>query len=216
MAKISPSILAADFANIGRDIQKLEAWGASLVHCDIMDGVFVPNISFGPQMIRAIRPYTSLPLNVHLMIVQPEKYIEEFVKAGADIITVHQESTVHLHRALSLIKSCGVKAGVALNPATSISSIENALDIVDLALIMTVNPGYGGQSLIPSTLGKVAGVKRMVESGGYNIEIEVDGGVNESNATELIKAGADILVAGTAVFSAEDPQKAVRDLGAGN
>jgi len=212
MAKVAPSILAADFANMGSDVGKLEAWGASLVHCDVMDGMFVPNISFGPQLIKAIRPCTKLPLDVHLMIEQPERYVEVFAHAGADMLTIHQEAAPHMHRVLALIKDCGARTGVALNPSTNISTIEYALDMIDLVLIMTCDPGYGGQQLIPAMLGKVAALKRMVERSGLDIEIEVDGGVHAGNAATLVRAGVDILVAGTAVFDADDPQKAVRDL----
>jgi len=210
MAKVAPSILASDFANVGRDVGKLEAWGAAMVHCDVMDGVFVPNITFGPQLVKAIKPYTSLPLDVHLMIVQPERHIEAFAKAGADSITVHQEATPHLHRALALIKENGAKAGVALNPSTNIATIENILDMVDMVLIMTVNPGYGGQPFIPAMYGKVAALKRMIIGAGYHIDIQVDGGVVPENAAELVRAGVDVLVAGTSVFRAEDPGAAVR------
>ena len=212
MVKVAPSILSADFANMGEDVAKLEAWDASLVHCDVMDGVFVPNMSFGPQMIRAIKKYTRLPLDVHLMMIQPEKYVETFVQAGAYIITVHQEATMHLQRTLKLITSSGAKAGVALNPATSLSTLENILDDIDMVLVMTVNPGYGGQVLIPAMMRKVAAMKRMIEESGRHIEIEVDGGIHAGNAPQLIRAGADVLVAGSAVFKADDPKKAVRDL----
>lgn len=212
MVKVAPSILSADFANMGRDIGMLEKWGAAYVHCDIMDGVFVPNMSFGPQLIKAIKKYTSLPLDVHLMITQPERYVEMFAKAGADIITVHQEATTHLQRTLNLISDCGAKVGVALNPATSISSLENVLSDIDMVLIMTVNPGYGGQSLIPATIKKIAAMKNMIEKSGKHIEIEVDGGIYPDNAQELISAGADIIVAGSAVFGSTDPHKAVYGL----
>lgn len=212
MTKVAPSILSADFANMGRDIEMLEKWGASYVHCDIMDGVFVPNMSFGPQLIKAIKKYTNLPLDVHLMITQPERYVEMFANAGADIITVHQEATMHLQRTLKLISDCGAKVGVALNPATSISSLENVLGDIDMVLIMTVNPGYGGQSLIPATINKIAAMKSMIEKSGKHIEIEVDGGIYPNNAQELISAGADIIVAGSAVFGSDDPQKAVSEL----
>lgn len=212
MTKIAPSILSADFANMGRDIGMLEKWGASLVHCDVMDGVFVPNMSFGPQMVKAIKNYTNLPLDVHLMITQPERYVEMFANAGADIITVHQEATLHLQRTLKLISDCGAKVGVALNPATSISSLENVLDDIDMVLIMTVNPGYGGQSLIPAAINKIAAMKSMIEKSGKSIEIEVDGGIYPDNAPELISAGANIIVAGSAVFGSENPQEAVSGL----
>jgi ribulose-phosphate 3-epimerase len=209
MAKIAPSILSADFANMGEDIAKLETWGASLVHCDVMDGVFVPNMSFGPQMISAIKKYTTLPLDVHLMITQPERYVETFAKAGADIITIHQEATMHLQRTLKLIADCGMKVGVALNPATSLVTLEYILNDIDMVLIMTVNPGYGGQKLIPETLVKIKALKHMIAQSGKHIEIEVDGGVNAGNADQIIQAGADILVAGSAVFDTIDPKKAI-------
>lgn len=215
MAKVAPSILSADFANMGRDVGKLEAWGASYVHCDVMDGIFVPNISMGPNLIKAVKPYTKLPVDAHLMITQPERYVELFARAGADIITVHRESTPHLHRAFMLIKENGAKAGVALNPATGVAAVENVLDIIDMVLIMTVNPGFGGQSLIPAMIDKVAAMKKMIEQAGLPIKIQVDGGVCAENAPALVRAGADILVAGSAVFGAENPQKAISDLCAG-
>jgi len=215
MAKVAPSILAADFANMGKDVGKLESWGASMVHCDVMDGVFVPNMSLGPQLIKAIRPYTSLPLDVHLMIVKPERHIEPFAKAGADSITVHQEATPHLHRALALIRENGAKTGVALNPSTNIATIENVLDMIDMVLIMTVNPGYGGQSFIPAMFTKLAALRRMINQSGCNISIQVDGGVGPDNAAALARAGVDILVAGTSIFAAEDPEAVVRVMGAG-
>ena len=212
MAKIAPSILSADFANMGKDVAKLEDWGASLVHCDVMDGLFVPNMSIGPQMISAIREYTKLPLDVHLMVTQPEKHVVTFANAGADIITVHQEATVHLHRALKIIKDCGKKAGAAINPATSIVSLENVLDDIDIVLIMAVNPGFGGQRFIPAMIHKIAAMKMMIEQSGRCIEIEVDGGIYIENSAEIARAGADILVAGSAVFGADDPQKTIEDL----
>jgi ribulose-phosphate 3-epimerase len=216
MIKVAPSILSADFANMGNDIAKLEPWGASLVHCDVMDGEFVPNMSFGAQMVKAIRKYTSLPLDVHLMINKPECFIEDFAKAGADIITIHQEACIHLHRTIKLITSCGIKAGVALNPATSISTLENVIDDIDMVLIMTVNPGFGGQVFIPSMLKKIAALKDMIIQSGKNIEIEIDGGVTVDNASSIEKAGADILVAGSAVFNADDPKDAIRRISKGN
>ena len=212
MAKVAPSILAADFANLGRDVGMLEQWGASMVHCDVMDGVFVPNLSIGPQHIKAMRPYTKLPMDVHLMITQPERYVELFAHAGADSITVHQEATPHLHRALALIKGCGLKTGVALNPSTSISAIESVMDMIDMVLIMTIDPGYGGQQLIPAMIDKVESMKRMIVRTGSKMEIQVDGGVHALNAPALVRAGVDILVAGTAIFGSDDPHLVVRDL----
>jgi len=210
MAKVAPSILAADFANMGRDVRKLEEWGASMVHCDVMDGVFVPNMSIGPQLIKAIKPYTRLPLDVHLMIVQPERHIGLFASAGADRITIHQEATPHLHRALALIKENGAKTGIALNPSTNIATIENVLDMLDMVLIMTVNPGYGGQNFIHAMYDKVAALKRLIIGSGCNIDIQVDGGVGPDNAAALVRAGVDVLVAGTSVFGADDPEAAIR------
>ncbi len=209
MVKIAPSILSADFANMGNDIAKLESWGASLVHCDVMDGAFVPNMSFGTQMVKAIRKYTSLPLDVHLMINKPECFIEGFAQSGADIITIHQEACVHLHRTIKMITSCGVKAGVALNPSTSISTLENVIEDIDMVLIMTVNPGFGGQVFIPSMLKKITALNNMIKQSGRNIEIEIDGGVTVDNAGSIQKAGADILVAGSAVFNADNPRDAI-------
>ena len=214
MAKVASSILAADFASMGRDVGRLEEWGASMVHCDVMDGVFVPNLSIGPQLVKAIRPYTRLPLDVHLMIVQPERHIGLFTKAGADRITIHQEATPHLHRALALIREHGAKTGVALNPSTNIATIENVLDMLDMVLIMTVDPGYGGQAFIPAMYEKVAALKRMIVGSGYQIDIQVDGGVGPDNAAALVRAGVDVLVAGTSVFGADDPEAAIRLMGA--
>jgi len=212
MAIVAPSILASDFANISQSVSKLETWGASYVHCDVMDGVFVPAVTFGAQFISAIKPYTTLPMDVHLMITQPERHVEVFAKAGADIITVHQEATTHLHRTLQLIKDMGIKTGVALNPATSIATIENVLDMIDMVLLMTVNPGLGGQEFIPAMLNKVCMMKKMITNSGLSIDIQIDGGVTIGNAGSVVKAGADILVAGTTVFKADDPQKAIREL----
>jgi len=201
---------------MGRDVGNLESWGASLVHCDVMDGVFVPNMSLGPAFVSAIKPYTKLPLDVHLMIVQPERHIGLFAKAGADSITVHQEATPHLHRALAIIKENGVKTGVALNPSTNIAAIEDVLDMIDMVLIMTVNPGYGGQKFIPAMFNKVAAMKRMIENAGMRIPIQVDGGVGPDNAAELCRAGVDILVAGTSVFGSDDPKKAIQTMTRGD
>ena len=198
MVKISPSLLSADFANMQKEVSALEKAGADWLHFDVMDGCFVPNLTFGPGLIKAIRPHSKLVFDVHLMIVEPEKKIEWFAKSGADIITVHAEACRHLDRALSEIRKYGCKAGVSLNPATPPEVLEYVLDKADLILVMSVNPGFGGQKFIDSQLEKIAQVKKMI--GQRAIEIEVDGGINQANAAKVISAGADVLVAGTAVF----------------
>lgn len=208
---IAPSILSADFAQLGKDIQEVEQGGADWIHVDIMDGRFVPNITIGPLVVQAIRPVTKLPLDVHLMIVEPERYIEAFAKAGADSITVHAEACVHLHRTIHQIRECGVKPGVVLNPATPLSAIELVLDEVDLVLLMTVNPGFGGQSYIPAMSGKITELRRMLDTRGLqHVPIQVDGGINEQTARTVREAGASILVAGNAVFGAADRADAIR------
>ncbi|MBP2097372.1 ribulose-phosphate 3-epimerase [Enterococcus rivorum] len=210
--KIAPSILSADFANLERDIQLVEKLGADYIHVDVMDGQFVPNITFGPNVVSAIRPITKLPLDVHLMIVQPENYIEAFAKAGADIITVHQESTPHIHRAIQMIKAAGVKAGVVINPGTPLVAIENVLDLVDQVLIMTVNPGFGGQSFIESALDKIAQLKEWKETKGYTYDIEVDGGIIPETAERCKEAGANVFVAGSYIYDSESPKERVEAL----
>ncbi|MGL4695826.1 ribulose-phosphate 3-epimerase [Enterococcus larvae] len=207
--KIAPSILSADFANLARDIQLVEKLGADYIHVDVMDGQFVPNITLGPNIVSAIRPVTKLPLDVHLMIQQPENFIEDFAKAGADIITVHQEATPHIHRAMQMIKNAGVKAGVVINPGTPLSAIEEVLDLADLVLIMTVNPGFGGQSFIESQLSKIAQLKAWKEEEGYTYEIEVDGGIVPETAEKCKEAGADVFVAGSYIYNAEDPKERI-------
>ncbi|MGX7245092.1 ribulose-phosphate 3-epimerase [Enterococcus quebecensis] len=210
--KLAPSILSADFANLERDIQLVEKLGADYIHVDVMDGQFVPNITLGPNVVSAIRPVTKLPLDVHLMIVQPENYIDAFAKAGSDIITVHAEATPHIHRAVQMIKDSGVKAGVVINPGTPLSAIEYVLDLVDQVLIMTVNPGFGGQSFIESSLDKIAQLKEWKESKGYSYDIEVDGGIDPSTAKRCKEAGANVFVAGSYIYNSESPKDRIEAL----
>lgn len=211
---ISPSILSADFSKLGDEVRAIDKAGCDWVHVDVMDGRFVPNITIGPLVVNALRPVTDKPLDVHLMIVEPDLIIPEFVKAGADIISVHAEgeSTIHLHRTLSLIKELGCKAGVVLNPATPASVIEYVIELVDLVLIMSVNPGFGGQGFIDSVIPKIRDVRAMADKAGRNIWIEVDGGVKGANAYKVVEAGANSLVAGSAVFGADDYAKAISDI----
>lgn len=210
---IAPSILSADFAKLGQEVVEVERGGADWLHVDVMDGHFVPNITFGALVMGAIAPLTKLPLDVHLMIENPERYIPDFAKAGAHIITVHQEACVHLHRVLHMIKEHGVKAGVALNPATPVSSIREVLEDVDLVLVMTVNPGFGGQAFIPSTLRKIKELKELREELGLkNLRIEVDGGISAATAPLVTQAGADVLVAGNAVFGRSDRSAAIQEI----
>ena len=209
MVKIAPSILSADFSKLGEEISDVEKGGAELIHVDVMDGHFVPNITIGPLVVESIRPITKLPLDVHLMIENPDQYIESFAKAGADYITVHVEACRHLHRTIQLIKSFGVKAGVVLNPATPVQLIEPILEELDIVLLMSVNPGFGGQQFIPSVLNKIKQVRDLAKQKDIKLEIEVDGGVNEQTARLCIEAGATILVAGSAVYNQEDRGKAI-------
>jgi ribulose-phosphate 3-epimerase len=204
MIKLAPSILSADFARLGEQIDEVARAGADYIHVDVMDGHFVPNISIGAPVVASIRPVTSLPLDVHLMIEHPERYISEFVQAGADIITVHVEASPHLHATIRLIKELGAKAGVSLNPATPIGAVEEFLPHVDLVLVMSVNPGFGGQSFIPETLPRIANMRKILDDRGLSAELEVDGGINVDNAPDIVKAGADVLVAGNSVFRAKE------------
>ncbi len=204
MVKIAPSILSANFANLKEQIEMLERGGADYIHLDVMDGIFVPNITFGPPLIKDLRGITDIPFDVHLMIDKPERYIEDFVKAGADLITVHAEATTHLHRTIEYIKSYGIKAGVALNPATPLEAIEYVLEYLDLVLIMTVNPGFGGQKFIESTRRKVRKLREIVDERNLNLLIEADGGIKLDNYKEIVDCGLDIIVVGSGIFEAED------------
>lgn len=212
MIKIAPSILAADFAKLGQEVKEVEAAGAELIHIDVMDGHFVPNISFGAIVLEAIRPLSTLPMDVHLMIENPDQYIEQFAKAGADYITVHVEACRHLHRTIQLIRSFGVKPGVVLNPHTPIETIQHILEDVDMVLFMTVNPGFGGQKFIESVVPKVEALSNIVKERGLNIEIEIDGGINAETIVPCAKAGATIFVAGSAIYSKEDRAQALQEI----
>jgi ribulose-phosphate 3-epimerase len=209
---IAPSILAADFACLGDGIHSVERGGAAMLHVDVMDGHFVPNISIGIPVVSSLRKATRLPLDVHLMIENPELYIQAFAEAGADMISVHQEATPHLNRALTLIREHGCQPGAVINPATPVASLSEVLGIVDHVLVMSVNPGFGGQKFIHGSLGKIRELKRIRESYNYSFRIEVDGGVGSDNVAELVRAGAEILVAGTSIFHTPDAAEAVRSM----
>lgn len=210
--KIAPSMLSANFATLADEIKEIEAAGADYLHIDVMDGTFVPNISFGPMVFGALRPMTNLVFDCHLMVQDPERYVEATAQAGADIITVHYEATKHIHRVIQQIKSLGKKAGVVINPGTPVAALDSVLPEVDMVLIMTVNPGFGGQSFIESTLTKIAKLKALREEHQYHYEIEVDGGVNAETGRKCLDAGADVLVAGSYIFNQTDRKAAIDSL----
>jgi len=211
--ELAPSILSADFAHLARDIERVQSAGANLIHLDIMDGHFVPNITIGPPVVASVRKITRLPLDAHLMIEKPERFLDEFIRAGANWISVHVEADVHLDRTMRYLRENGVQAGVAINPGTSLSSLEEILPLADYVLIMTVNPGFGGQKFIPSSLDKIRRLRKIIASNEYPARIEIDGGIGPENLKEVLAAGAEIIVAGSAIFNAQkDASEAVREL----
>lgn len=212
MIQIAPSILSADFARLAEEVQGVEKAGADFLHIDVMDGHFVPNLTLGPGLVQSLKKYAQIPFDVHLMIESPERFVPDFVAAGADFVTIHWEATPHVHRVIQQIKRLGVKAGVALNPATPWEGLNYILADLDLVLVMTVNPGFGGQEFIPAVLPKIQSLRKELEKRGSDCRIEVDGGINTATASTVVEAGADILVAGAAIFAAKDPAEAVRAL----
>lgn len=212
MIKIAPSVLSADFSKLGEQVKELEVCGADIIHLDVMDGKFVPNITFGPQVIKSIRSYTSLPFDVHLMIEDPSKYIEDFVKAGADIITVHYEADKHIDRTINYIKSFGVKASIALNPGTPVHNIKNLIPALDMVLIMSVNPGFGGQKYIDYSDDKLKELKALSLELNPKLLIQVDGGVDDNNINKIVNCGANVIVAGSAVFKDNRIEENIRNL----
>lgn len=212
MVEIAPSLLSADFSRLDQEIRDIEQLGIKMLHLDVMDGHFVPNITFGPGLIKSLRPLSKMVFDVHLMIEEPERYVVDFVQAGADIVTVHAEATYHLHRLLTLIREQGVKAAVALNPATPLSAIEWVLPQLDMVLLMSVNPGFGGQAFIPEVVGKIRALNEMMKEQGVEIPIQVDGGINRDTAPLVVEAGAEILVAGSAVFGQRDRGEAIQQI----
>lgn len=212
MVEIAPSILSADFARLGEEIGAVERGGATLIHVDVMDGHFVPNITVGLPVVKAVARETKLTVDAHLMIDEPGRYAEQFVEAGAQMVSVHVETDAHLHRTLMAIKAKGAQAGVAINPATPLSALEEALPYADYVLLMSVNPGFGGQKFIPTSLDKLRRLRRMIDERRLSTRIEIDGGIDRTNITEVVHAGAEIIVAGSAIFNTPDPAQAVRDL----
>lgn len=212
MKKVAPSILSADFTRLGEEILSVVKAGADYIHMDVMDGHFVPNITIGPLVVEAARPITDTPFDVHLMISEPERYIEAFVKAGADIISVHAEAAVHLHRTLHFIRECGARSAVALNPATPVSVLDHVLNELDMVLIMSVNPGFEGQKFIPEVLPKIKALREKIDSLGLDIEIEVDGGIKPETISNVSRAGADVFVAGSAIYYSEDYEETIAAL----